>query len=51
MLFRSTYEYNKLNWGLSLSMAWSYVVVVMLLLLILGIVAKALKLGEHAYEN
>jgi len=46
-----TYEYNKLNWGLSLSMAWSYVVVVMLLLLILGIVAKALKLGEHAYEN
>jgi ABC-type sugar transport system permease subunit len=46
-----SYEYNQLNWGLSLAMAWSYVVVIMMLLMVLFIFVKALKLGEHAYEN
>lgn len=45
------YEYNKLNWGLSLAMAWSYVVVIVLLLGVLFLLSKALKLGEHAYED
>ena len=45
------YEYNKQNFGVSLAMAWSYVVVILALLLVIMIIAKALKLGEHAYEN
>lgn len=46
-----SHEYNSLNWGLSIAMAWSYVVVILVILLVLFIVTKALKLGEHAYEN
>lgn len=44
-------EYNNLNWGLSIAMAWSYVVVVLVILTIIFIISKSLKLGEHAYEN
>ncbi len=45
------YEYTRQNYGYSLAMSWSYVVVILTILLVIFVVSKALKLGEHAYEN
>ncbi len=44
-------EFSKQHWGLSSAMAWIYVATIIMILLILGVFAKALKIGESHYEN
>lgn len=44
-------ELNRQNWGLSSAMAWIYVGCILVILLIIGLLFKALKIGDSHYER